>query len=56
MKTKFSDKFNAAAKAAKVSPEKLAQSIRALLTPSKCRNTSGRLFTANILQAISCTA
>ena len=53
MKSKFSDNFKAAAKAANVSPEKLAKSIRDLLAPSKCRDTS-RLFTANLLDAISC--
>ena len=39
MKSKFSDNFKAAAKAANVSPEKLAKSIRDLLAPSKCRDT-----------------
>lgn len=54
MKAQFSDKFKAAAKAANVTPEKLAKTIRDLLAPSKCRDTS-RLFTANLIDAISCT-
>ena len=53
MNSQFSDKFKAAAKAANVSPEKFAQNIRALLSPSKCRDTT-KLFNANILEAISC--
>ncbi len=53
MNAQFSDKFKTAAKAAKVSPEKLAKLIRELLTPCKCRNTT-KLFTATMLDAISC--
>lgn len=53
MKPRFSAALKAAAKAANVTPEKFAKSIRDLLTPSKCRDTK-KIFTPEVMNAISC--
>jgi len=53
MQPRFSAALKAAAKAANVTPEKFAKSIRDLLTPSKCRNTK-RIFTPEVMNAIYC--
>ena len=57
MMSKFSDNFVKAAKASGMSPEKFADCIRGLLSPSRCRDTSGRnrsrLFNLHIMSEIS---
>ena len=52
MNTQYSEHFQKAAKAANITPEKLAQKIRDLLAPSKCRNTT-RIFDTSLMKAIS---
>ena len=49
----YSKKFIEAAKAAGTTPENLAQRLRGLLSPAKCRNTSARIFTPTFLSAVS---
>lgn len=52
MKIDYSDKFIKAAKAAGMEPQKFAEAIRNLLSPSRCRDTR-KVFTTSVVEAIS---
>lgn len=54
MKCQYSAKFVRAAKAAGLTPKNFASRLRGLLSPSKCRNTKGRIFTSGLIAALSC--
>lgn len=49
---KYSQNFIKAAEAANTTPEKFAEQIRHLLSPSKCRDTSGKVFSASVMRSI----
>lgn len=49
----YSQNFIKAAEAAKTTPEKFAARIRALLSPLKCRDTSGKVFSSSVIRSIS---
>lgn len=57
MRHQYSEKFVKAAAASGMSPEKFAESIRGLLSPSRCRDTSvagsAKLFDARVMTVLS---
>ena len=54
MKSAYSIRFIKAAEASGMSPEKFAESIRGLLSPSRCRDIRRRkIFDTKVMQEIS---